>query len=321
VRIVADVAGDPFGGAGDHGDLMPVRRNSRSNLPFANPAGCRDSELHNVIGESFSVRLLLVKRSLNTIKYPHNEVARHTMPGSQQRDLNLTRERIMAGAQKEFAVHGFAGARTDAIARRAHVNERMIFYCFESKEGLYRAVLKQRLAAKAAMIESTTDLDFAGSLVNGFAECCDDSDSLRMWQWEAIDRSNRKLVAEEERRAYFQAEVARWRRAKTNGALPADFDEEMLLLVSAALRTFPLTLPQVTSLVTGMDPLHPEFRRKWSACLEWIGQRLFASANRNRDELKHAKSNDSTRQNKAPVKTRPLHHSTRRAKGAVQSGH
>ena len=83
----------------------------------------------------------------------------------QQRDLNRTRERIMAAAQKEFAANGFAGARTDAIARRAHVNERMIFYCFESKEGLYRAVLAKKLSAKAALIESMPDEDFASSLV------------------------------------------------------------------------------------------------------------------------------------------------------------
>ena len=153
----------------------------------------------------------------------------------QQRDLNRTRERIMAAAQKEFAAHGFAGARTDAIARRAHVNERMIFYCFESKEGLYRAVLAQNLSAKAALIESMPDEDFASSLVRGFDECCDDIDSLRMWQWEALDKSNRKLVAEEERRAFLQSEVARWRRAKASGILPPDADEEMLLLVSSAL--------------------------------------------------------------------------------------
>ena len=131
----------------------------------------------------------------------------------QQRDLNRTRERIMAAAQKEFAANGFAGARTDAIARRAHVNERMIFYCFESKEGLYRAVLAQKLSAKAALLVSMPDEDFASSLIRGFAECCDDNDSLRMWQWEALDRSSRKLVAEEERRAFLQSEVARWRRA------------------------------------------------------------------------------------------------------------
>ena len=31
----------------------------------------------------------------------------------------------------------------------------MIFYCFDSKEGLYRAVLKQKLCARAGIIEST----------------------------------------------------------------------------------------------------------------------------------------------------------------------
>ena len=203
----------------------------------------------------------------------------------QQRDLSRTRERIMAAAQKEFAASGYAGARTDAIARRARVNERMIFYCFDSKEGLYKAVLAQKLCARARMIESMPDEDFTSSLIKGFATGCEDIDALRMWLWEALDRSNRKLVAEEERRAYFQAEVARWRRAKVSGALPPDADEEMLLLASAALRAFPLALPQVTSLITGMGPLKPEFRRKWSACLEWIGQRLFAPTIESGEEL------------------------------------
>src|ERR1700676_1547427 len=141
---------------------------------------------------------------------------------SQQRDLNRTRERIMAAAQKEFAEHGFAGARTDAIARRARVNERMIFYCFDSKEGLYRAVLKQKLSEKAALIEP--DEDFTTGLIKGFSTICKD-----------LDKSSRKLVAEEERRAFFQAEVARLRRAKAGGTLPHDADEEMLLLVGSAL--------------------------------------------------------------------------------------
>jgi TetR/AcrR family transcriptional regulator len=222
----------------------------------------------------------------------------------QQRDLNRTRERIMAAAQKEFAARGFAGTRTDAIARRARVNERMIFYCFESKEGLYRAVLTQKLSAKAGMIESTSDEDFTCSLVNGFAATCADVEVLRMWLWEALDRSNRKLVAEEERRAYFKAEVARWQRAKASGLLPPDADEEMLLLVSSALRTFPLVLPQVASLVTGMDPLDPEFRRKWSACLEWIGQRLFAPTRKSGDVLEREKADEAAGQIRPPIKTR-----------------
>jgi TetR/AcrR family transcriptional regulator len=231
----------------------------------------------------------------------------------QQRDLNRTRERIMAAAQKEFAAHGFAGARTDAIARRARVNERMIFYCFDSKEGLYRAVLAQKLSAETSMIESTPDQDFISSLVKGFAKTCADIDALRMWQWEALDRSNRKLVAEKERRAYLQAELAHWRRAKDSGILPPDADEEMLLLVRAALCTFPLALPQVTSLVTGMDPLDPEFQRKWRACLEWIGQRLFASTHTS-GEFEREQAEDSAGQIRGPIETRQQPDATRRAK-------
>ena len=223
----------------------------------------------------------------------------------QQRDLNRTRERIMAAAQKEFAANGFAGARTDAIARRAHVNERMIFYCFESKEGLYRAVLAKKLSAKAALIESMPDEDFASSLVRGFDECCDDIDSLRMWQWEALDKSNRKLVAEEERRTFLQSEVAHWRRAKASGILPLDADEEMLLLVSSALRVFPLVLPQVVSLVTGMDPLDPEFRQRWTACLACIGRQLFAPDDKSGDALDHEKADNSAGKAKRQIKNAP----------------
>jgi len=98
----------------------------------------------------------------------------------QHRDLNRTRERIIAAAQKEFAANGFAGARTDAIARRAGINERMIFYCFNSKEGLYRAVLAQKLSARARIIESTPDEDFTSNLVNGFAATCASIDALRV---------------------------------------------------------------------------------------------------------------------------------------------
>jgi TetR/AcrR family transcriptional regulator len=232
---------------------------------------------------------------------------------ARQRDLNRTRERIMAAAQKEFAASGLAGARTDAIACRARVNERMIFYCFGSKEGLYRAVLEQKLSEKAGILESTPDVDLTESLVEGFATTCADADALRMWQWEALDTSNRKLVAEEQRRSLLRAEVARWRRAKAAGTLSADADEEMLLLVSCALRTFPLAMPQVPSLVTGMDPLDPEFRRRWSACLEWIGRRLFTPTQINRDDLAREKP-DKSREQKKPD-------AARSAKTAVRADH
>jgi len=45
-------------------------------------------------------------------------------------------------ATREFADKGFAGARIDEIAESTRTSKRMIYYHFESKEGLYLSVLE-----------------------------------------------------------------------------------------------------------------------------------------------------------------------------------
>src|SRR5258708_11255299 len=52
-----------------------------------------------------------------------------------------SRAAILQAAVAEFAEHGIAGARTDAIARAAHVNKALLYYYFEDKGALYEAVL------------------------------------------------------------------------------------------------------------------------------------------------------------------------------------
>jgi TetR/AcrR family transcriptional regulator len=52
-----------------------------------------------------------------------------------------SRAAILQAAVAEFAEHGIAGARTDAIARAAHVNKALLYYYFEDKDALYEAVL------------------------------------------------------------------------------------------------------------------------------------------------------------------------------------
>ncbi len=60
-----------------------------------------------------------------------------------KRDPEGTRRRILLAAAEEFATGGLFGARVDQIARRAETNERMLYYYFDSKEGLYEAVLEK----------------------------------------------------------------------------------------------------------------------------------------------------------------------------------
>ncbi len=54
-----------------------------------------------------------------------------------------TKQLIARVARREFARHGFGGARTARIARDAGVNKQLLFYYFGSKAGLYRAVIAE----------------------------------------------------------------------------------------------------------------------------------------------------------------------------------
>jgi TetR/AcrR family transcriptional regulator len=64
-------------------------------------------------------------------------------PNRAVRDAEATQQQILDAAEIEFAQHGLHGTRVDPIADRAGVAPRMIYYYFQSKEGLYQAVLQR----------------------------------------------------------------------------------------------------------------------------------------------------------------------------------
>jgi TetR/AcrR family transcriptional regulator len=60
-----------------------------------------------------------------------------------------TQKRLLRAAEREFAAHGYQGARLKSIAKRASVQPALIHHYYDGKEGLYRAMLE------AALIESS----------------------------------------------------------------------------------------------------------------------------------------------------------------------
>ena len=66
---------------------------------------------------------------------------------NRKRDPERTRAAILEAGQHEFAQKGYAGARVDAIAKRARINKRMLYHYFGGKDGLYLAVLEANYAA------------------------------------------------------------------------------------------------------------------------------------------------------------------------------
>ncbi len=189
------------------------------------------------------------------------------------RDPERTRARILDAAVKEFSARGFAGARVDAIARRARVNKRMLYHYFGDKAALFREILRRKLARKTEWLRAAPD-DPAECLPYWYAEACADVEWVRLLQWEALEFGAGRVIGERERRAAFAKGLARVRRDQARGLLSSGLDPAQLLLSLMALTTFPLAFPQTARLVTGLDPGAAAFRRARAAFLRRFAEHL-----------------------------------------------
>jgi AcrR family transcriptional regulator len=194
----------------------------------------------------------------------------------QTRDLARTRENLLQAALAEFAAHGLNGARCAAIARRAGVNKRMLFYCFGSKENLYREILSRKFSQRAAFFESAPD-DLAGAILHWYEAGSTDLEWVRLLEWESLSADAEKLVGADERQDYFKRTRRRLRAAQARGTIPRDLDLTQLQISLVALTVFPLAFPQMTRLATGLEPTDPRFRRDRIRFLRWLGERLAGS--------------------------------------------
>lgn len=72
----------------------------------------------------------------------------HTAPKKQprSRDPERTKAQLTESALREFADHGFHGARVDRITRAVGCNPRLLYHYFGSKEKLYVAVIEHIFA-------------------------------------------------------------------------------------------------------------------------------------------------------------------------------
>jgi AcrR family transcriptional regulator len=64
-------------------------------------------------------------------------------PGVRELAAQATRDNILRAATKVFAKHGYDGGSVEKISKAAKSFDRMIYYYFGSKEGLYVAVIEE----------------------------------------------------------------------------------------------------------------------------------------------------------------------------------
>lgn len=182
------------------------------------------------------------------------------------RDPQATQAKLLEAARAEFAAKGIAGARVDAIAAAAGVNKQLVYYYFGSKDGLFREILRQRLARPTAV--PADDSPTTGARLAAVARGhLDDPDYVRLLMWEALEAGPDGAVAEEEARRAFYAEVVeRVRRSQDAGEIPADLDPAQVVLSRMAQVMFPVAFPQLARIVTGdaiTDPAFAEQRDRF----------------------------------------------------------
>jgi TetR/AcrR family transcriptional regulator len=190
------------------------------------------------------------------------------------RNAERTKARILAAALRDFSARGINGARVDAIAERADTNKRMLYYYFGSKDGLFRAVLRHRLSEQTPA-SAPRDRTGAGRIANLQDRMADSRDYVRLLMWEALERSDRaKIENEDLRREVFDEWAAAIEAAQVAGTIPADLDARQIVLSELALALFPFAFPQLTRLVTDRSPADPAFQDERRTFLQRLGAHL-----------------------------------------------
>jgi len=183
------------------------------------------------------------------------------------RDPDRTRRRILDAALAEFSAHGFAGARVDAIARRARGNKRMLYHYFGNKEELFTAVLRFKMAERRAWSAALPG-DPSQRLPFWFDTACQDPEWVRLLQWEALQNGAKRLIDEAERKAASQDWLRRLTHRQRAGQLSSGYDARHIALAMQSLTLFPAAFPQLVRLYTGQSVSDRKFRASYGKFLK-----------------------------------------------------
>lgn len=199
-----------------------------------------------------------------------------------------SRAAILKAAVREFAREGVAGARTDAIAQAAGVNKALLYYYFRDKERLYHAVLDEvfqgvRAVIHSALAQKLPPRERLQTYIRAhFNYIASNPLYPRIVQAEFLRAGRAGSSIGRIAKQYFQptfeelsallkegAEAGEFRRVN-----PIHFLPSMVSVIVFFFNTAP-----VTKLLTGIDPMSPEFlAERREAVVDFISAALFTPA-------------------------------------------
>jgi TetR/AcrR family transcriptional regulator len=201
-----------------------------------------------------------------------------------------SRASILQAAAHEFAAHGVAGARTDAIAREARVNKALLYYYFKDKETLYGAVMDDAFSGLKNAVFQVLDSElpprekimaYAGAYFDFIA-----SNQLypRLMQREMMRaREGHSPHIEKVIKTYIRPIFARVSEVLREGIAKGEFravNPVHFVPSIVAMIVFYFSSAPMMQKIVGFNPLTPErIAERRAAVLDFISAALFRSKN------------------------------------------
>ncbi len=187
------------------------------------------------------------------------------------RDADRSREEILRAAMTEFADHGFGGARIEAIAERAGVNKKLIYYYYAAKDELFLAVLEQsyadiRAAEHELHLETSDPIEAIRSLV-GFTwrHYLAHPEFLALLNSENMHRAGhlkRSARIRQMNSPLIEVLAGVLKRGEESGELRSGIDAMQLYISIAGLAYFYLSNKHTLGAIFGRDLMTPGAREE-----------------------------------------------------------
>jgi TetR/AcrR family transcriptional regulator len=225
---------------------------------------------------------MATRSSQSTVRPARKAVSRRSSRLESSESANGDRRQaILEAAITEFSAKGFSGARVDAIARRARSNKQLIYYYFDSKVGLYDAVLGQLIARSSERMDVGDPHPSLSAAVQAHVDRLlgqGGEEWIRFWLWEALEAAPRGKARDVERARAWARWVSDFERAQEHGEISERFDAKMLALALNSIIVTPYMTPIVTKLITGMEPDSDAFKREQLTLVRNLLESLASSA-------------------------------------------
>lgn len=152
-----------------------------------------------------------------------------------------TRRRLLDAARVEFSSYGIAGARVNRIAERAGVNKERIYGHFQSKEGLFKAVVAEAMSELVKEVRPGEGSvgDYVGRV---FDYHRNDPTLLRLLMFEGLQDGYLGTSEPDGRASWYT--VAAEALAESAGCSKEDGGRLLLTLIG--LGAWPMVMPQLS---------------------------------------------------------------------------